>query len=428
MDSNDNTEARPRELPTLPIGLEGFAFQTRWGPLPLPSALRPEDRGDPLMDPLTMNQLWRVALVYAASKVVPAHFQGKPDDVYIVLRMARRYKMDEHELLQNLFVVHGRPSWMTEFLVARARSQGIDIRWKVERGAGALKVQAKNVAEMTVTAYVWKDEDAGRQVTFTTQDAIDLGWTKSEQYHSTAGMENMLMWRSAARLIARYFSEIKHGLPAAEDVQAIAADEHVVEKPQVQRGAAGLAERLARGLEGDTTPTGPSDEVRTAAAAATGGRPAPDPSPPPKPAGGYHAMTPKGKQEAELNARQLAELLGKTRTPGAIVPRDTAKDSLKAAIGASRISPDRVDAVLAAGVTIELWTLDPDGDVVLPAADLPPEVEIREQAKDRWAALEGRDLLEAVLSHAEERSVKIDPALIETGTDEDLRAFCRMLS
>src|SRR4051812_1475908 len=60
----------------------------------------------------------RKAKVYAASTLVPKEYRDDVANCLIALNMARRINADELMVMQNLYMVNGKPGWSAQFLIA----------------------------------------------------------------------------------------------------------------------------------------------------------------------------------------------------------------------------------------------------------------------------------------------------------------------
>lgn len=60
----------------------------------------------------------QAAEMFASSNMVPATYQGNPGSCFIALNTALRMKLDPLMVMQNLYVVKGRPSWSGQFAIA----------------------------------------------------------------------------------------------------------------------------------------------------------------------------------------------------------------------------------------------------------------------------------------------------------------------
>ena len=157
----------------------------------------------------------RAARAFAESDLVPKHFQGKLSNCMLALNIAERMGEEPLHVFQNLIVIHGRPGWMTQYMIARANMSGIfrgRISWKSE-GAGE---------KLVVQAYA-KLADTGETVSAETSMAMAKaeGWTKNDKYRSMP--EHMLRFRAAAMLIRLYAPEVMLGYQTAEELEDIRA-------------------------------------------------------------------------------------------------------------------------------------------------------------------------------------------------------------
>lgn len=166
--------------------------------------------GDVYANPAAFEHMQRVAKVFAASELVPAHLRNKHADCIIAIELARQ--MGEHPLMvmQNIYFVSGRAGWSTQYMISRANRAGVfkgRITWKTT-GAGK---------EMSVTASAIL-ADTGEEVTSTASMAMAEaeGWTKNGKYRSMP--EHMLRWRAATMLIRLYCPEVMMGMPAREEL------------------------------------------------------------------------------------------------------------------------------------------------------------------------------------------------------------------
>ena len=64
------------------------------------------------------NQALRAAQMLSQSSLVPQNYQGKPQDCFIAVEMAARMNTSPIFIMQNLYVVKGRPSWAGQACMA----------------------------------------------------------------------------------------------------------------------------------------------------------------------------------------------------------------------------------------------------------------------------------------------------------------------
>lgn len=168
---------------------------------------------DVFADPTSFEHAQRVAKVFSGSSLVPKHFQGNVADCLIAYQIARRLNEEPLTVMQNVYIVNGRPGWMTSYVIARANRAGVfksRITWSTEGKGDGLSVTASTVLA-----------DSGEVVSVTCDMAMARGeqWIKNAKYQSMP--EHMLRWRSAAMLIRLFAPEVMLGLPVVEELETM---------------------------------------------------------------------------------------------------------------------------------------------------------------------------------------------------------------
>lgn len=62
-------------------------------------------------DPESFQKIFNIGKMFASSSLVPQAYQGKPMDCTIACDMANRMNVSPMFVMQNLYVVKGKPSW-----------------------------------------------------------------------------------------------------------------------------------------------------------------------------------------------------------------------------------------------------------------------------------------------------------------------------
>lgn len=173
-----------------------------------------------LNDSNAFEHLWRVAKAFSASRMVPTHFQQKPEDCMVALMMAQQLQVNPLLALQNVQVVNGRPGFSASFAIGLANQRGPfsgPITWSTKGKGEGLEVTAhatiRSSGEVVAT-------------TVTMEMAKAEGWTKNPKYRSIP--EQMLRYRAATWLIRLHCPEVLMGLHSSEeleDVQPVAVKE-----------------------------------------------------------------------------------------------------------------------------------------------------------------------------------------------------------
>ncbi len=64
------------------------------------------------------DHIQRVAKMFASSSLIPDTFKGNVANCTIALEMAHRMGANPMAVMQNLYIVHGRPGWSSQFIIA----------------------------------------------------------------------------------------------------------------------------------------------------------------------------------------------------------------------------------------------------------------------------------------------------------------------
>ncbi|MDR0769959.1 MAG: hypothetical protein LBE75_01980 [Burkholderiales bacterium] len=156
----------------------------------------------------------RVSKAFASSSLVPTQYQGNVANCMIAINMAERIGADPMMVMQNLYIVHGRPGWSAQFLIATfnhcGRFSALRYEWVGDKGKDSWGCRAWAIEKET------GERIEGPVVT------IDLA--KKEAWFEKKGSkwqtipQLMLMYRAAAWMIRAYAPEIAMGLQTAEEL------------------------------------------------------------------------------------------------------------------------------------------------------------------------------------------------------------------
>ena len=166
-----------------------------------------------------LEALQRAGKLFASSILVPKDFQG-PEGIAsccIALDLANRIGANPLMVMQNLYIVHGRPGWSSKFLIAtfnqcgkfsplRYRFQGTE--GKDDWGARAWAVDLRSGEELV-----------GPLVTI--QIAKDEGWVSKTGSKWKTMPEQMLRYRCAAWFVNTVAPELSMGLPMTDELEDI---------------------------------------------------------------------------------------------------------------------------------------------------------------------------------------------------------------
>lgn len=157
------------------------------------------------------------ANVYASSDLVPAEYRGKIANVMIATNMARRMGADVLQVMQNLYIVHGKPGWSAQFLIAMFNESGeytsIRYRFTGEKGADSWGCIAYCMEKAT------GEEISGTEVTIAMAKAE--GWYGKNGSKWKTIPEQMLRYRSATYLVRATAPQLAMGLQTKEEIEDV---------------------------------------------------------------------------------------------------------------------------------------------------------------------------------------------------------------
>lgn len=164
--------------------------------------------------------LQRMAKLLAASELVPEQFRGKIANCTIALEMAKRIGASPLAVMQSMFIVHGRPSWSSQFIIAAVNSTGkfSPIRFRKTGTEG----------EDDRTCIAWVTEKATGEVL--ESPPVSISMAKKEGWYSRNGSkwqtmpELMLSYRAATLFGRLYAPEVLMGMKSEEEAIDITPD------------------------------------------------------------------------------------------------------------------------------------------------------------------------------------------------------------
>lgn len=158
----------------------------------------------------------RVSKAFSASDLVPQQYRGsdKIANCMIAMDMAQRMGANPLMVMQNLYIVHGTPSWSSKFLIATINACGryssLRYEWKGEPGKPDYGCRAWAVELAT------GERLDGIWVTWEMVNAE--GWSKKNGSKWLTMPDQMFVYRAAAFWQRAYAPELGMGLQTVEDV------------------------------------------------------------------------------------------------------------------------------------------------------------------------------------------------------------------
>lgn len=156
----------------------------------------------------------RAATLLAKSSLVPKEYQGNLPNCVIALNMASRMKADPLMVMQNLYIVHGKPGWSSQFLISTFNTSGrfsaLRYEWVGERDTDEWGCKAWAV-----------EKGSGEKLKGA---VITIALAKKEGWYSKSGSkwqtmpQQMLMYRAAAWFIRAYAPELAMGMYTEDEI------------------------------------------------------------------------------------------------------------------------------------------------------------------------------------------------------------------
>lgn len=169
----------------------------------------------------------RMAGLLTASDLVPAAFRGKQNlaNAVIALEMAQRMGASPLAVMQNMYVVHGKPSWSAQFIAAAINSSGrfSPIRYQM--------TGEQNTDQRTCIA--WATDQSGEKLE---GPPVSIAMAKKEGWFGKNGSK----WQTMPELMLRYRAVTFFGrLYAPEVLMGMRSTDEVIELPETEPGVFG---------------------------------------------------------------------------------------------------------------------------------------------------------------------------------------------
>lgn len=131
----------------------------------------------------------QMAKALADSTIVPQTYQKNPSNCLIAIEQAQRLDVSPMMVMQNLYVIHERPSWSSKFLIAAINNSGkYDMELQFE------ETKDKDGKPFSCLAWTMKN---GRRIEGM---VVDMEMAKNEGWLGKNGSK----WKTMPQLMLRY--------------------------------------------------------------------------------------------------------------------------------------------------------------------------------------------------------------------------------
>lgn len=161
------------------------------------------------------DHVQRVAKMLSSSSLIPKEYQGNIQNTIIALEMSNRIGASPMMVMQNLYIVHGKPSWSSTFIIAaiNACKKFSPLRYTMEGKDD----------QYGCTAWAYdietKEKLEGPKVTWAMANAE--GWVNKQGSKWKTMPELMFRYRAATFFGRLYAPELLMGIRSQDEVEDI---------------------------------------------------------------------------------------------------------------------------------------------------------------------------------------------------------------
>lgn len=168
-------------------------------------------------DPKRMNLAFRTARMLSGSSMVPDVYRNSPENCLVAIDIANRLGISPLMVMQNLYVVKGKPSWSGSFCAAAINGSGrfTPLEYEFVGDAGTPSYGCYATAVRVSTGKRCSSE------TITMKMAQDEGWLGKQGSKWRTMPQQMMMYRAAAFFARVFCPDILLGIPTYEEVQDV---------------------------------------------------------------------------------------------------------------------------------------------------------------------------------------------------------------
>lgn len=176
-----------------------------------------------LTDAKTLNTLHKLANMFAGSQIVPDIYQRNPSNCFVACEMAMRMNVSPMVVMQNLYIVKGKPAWSGQACIALINGTRLfsPLRFVFvgERGTPSWGCY--------VTCTRLSDGEVLNGTIVDMQLANAEGWLQKNGSKWATMPEQMLQYRAASFFARVYCPHALMGLQTIEEVQDVSGyDDH----------------------------------------------------------------------------------------------------------------------------------------------------------------------------------------------------------
>lgn len=168
-------------------------------------------------DTKLMNLAYRTAAMISKSGLVPDTYRNSPENCLIAIDLANRQGLSPMMVMQNLYVVKGKPAWSGSFCAAAINGCGkfspLEYVFVGDPGTPSEGCYARATRLLNGAQCVSE--------TITMQMAKDEGWLEKSGSKWKTMPRQMMMYRAASFFARAHCPEVLLGIQTVEEVQDV---------------------------------------------------------------------------------------------------------------------------------------------------------------------------------------------------------------
>jgi hypothetical protein len=167
------------------------------------------------------DQMARAAAMMAKTDIIPQNYRGKPENCFVAIEMASRMGVSPLMVMQNLYVVQGKPSWSGQAATAMLKNS--------PEFRNVKHVYTGDKGKDSWGCYVEAERVPGGEVV--TGPEVTISMAKAEGWYSKTGSkwqtmpELMLAYRASAFFARVHSPELLMGMQTREEVEDVSKPE-----------------------------------------------------------------------------------------------------------------------------------------------------------------------------------------------------------
>lgn len=164
-----------------------------------------------------MKTAFKAAKFLSTTDLVPSTYKNEPANCLVALDLANRTGHSPMMIMQNLYIVHGKPAWSGQFAIALVNTgtkfEPIKYVYVGEKGKDSYGCYATAI----------RKEDGVKVVgtTITIEMAKKEGWYGKKGSKWQTMPEQMLLYRAGAFFARAHCPELLFGLQTAEEIRDV---------------------------------------------------------------------------------------------------------------------------------------------------------------------------------------------------------------